>query len=125
MGLVRRLSFPFLLLVILAMPGRPIEAQTPQHGVTLTWTASTSPTVTGYNVYRSTVTGGPYTKLTATPVSATTYFDPTASLGGQTLFYVVTAVDSLGVESSNSNQAGPEVAIGNPNPPSGLAGAIK
>jgi fibronectin type 3 domain-containing protein len=68
--------------------------------VTLTWTASTS-TVSGYNVYRSTVSGGPYTKLTASPVAATTYVDSTVT-ASQTYYYVVTAVDSSGVESANS-----------------------
>ena len=70
------------------------------HSVTLTWTASTS-VVSGYNVYRSTVSGGPYTKLTATPVTATTYVDTTVQ-STQTYFYVVTAVDGSGVESAFS-----------------------
>jgi hypothetical protein len=74
--------------------------QTASHSVTLTWTASTS-TVSGYNVYRSTVSGGPYTKLTSTPVAAITYAD-TAVQSSQTYYYVVTSVDSGGVESANS-----------------------
>src|SRR5579862_2776984 len=74
--------------------------QTVSHAVTLTWTASTS-TVSGYNVYRSTVSGGPYTKLNSTPVAATTYSD-TSVQAAQTYFYVVTSVDSSGVESANS-----------------------
>jgi centrosomal CEP192-like protein/ASPM-SPD-2-Hydin domain-containing protein/Ig-like domain-containing protein/immunoglobulin I-set domain protein len=72
------------------------------HSVTLTWTASTS-TVTGYNVYRSTVSGGPYTKLNLTPVAATTYTDTTVQ-SGMTYFFVVTSVDSSGVESANSTE---------------------
>lgn len=70
------------------------------HSVTLTWTASTS-VVSGYNVYRSAVSGGPYTKLTSTLLVATTYVD-TAVLTGQTYFYVATSVDSSGVESADS-----------------------
>jgi hypothetical protein len=77
-------------------------AQAVAHSVTLTWTASTS-TVTGYNVYRSTVSGGPYTKLTATPVAATTYVD-TAVSATLTYYYVVTSVDSAGVESADSTE---------------------
>ncbi len=76
--------------------------QPTSHSVTLTWTASTS-TVSGYNVYRSTVSGGPYTKLTSTPVAATTYADTTVQ-AGQTYFYVVTSVDSSGVESAYSTE---------------------
>lgn len=74
--------------------------QVASHSVTLTWTASTS-TVTGYNVYRSTVSGGPYTKLNASVIPATTYVDNGVT-AGQTYFYVVTSVDTNGVESANS-----------------------
>jgi hypothetical protein len=70
------------------------------HSVTLTWTASTS-TVSGYNVYRSTVSGGPYTKLNSTLIAATTYVDSTVQ-ASTTYFYVVTSVDSSNVESANS-----------------------
>jgi hypothetical protein len=73
------------------------------HSVSVSWTASTSQNVT-YNVYRSTVSSGPYTKMTSQPVSATTYTDNTVQ-GGQVYFYVATAVDSSGNESVNSNQA--------------------
>jgi hypothetical protein len=76
--------------------------QTVSHSVALTWTASTS-TVSGYNVYRSTVSGGPYTKLNSTLVPATTYTDTTVQ-SGQTYFYVATAVDSSAVESADSTE---------------------
>ena len=45
-----------------------------QHVANLTWTASTS-TVAGYNVYRSKVSGGPYTKVNAALVTSVTYTD--------------------------------------------------
>jgi hypothetical protein len=73
------------------------------HSVTLTWTASTS-TVVGYNVYRSTVSGGPYTLITSSTVPGTTYTDNGVQ-AGVTYFYVVTAVDSNGNESAFSNEA--------------------
>ena len=73
------------------------------HLVDLSWTASTS-TVVGYNIYRGTVSGGPYVKLNATVVSGTSYTD-TGVAAGQLYYYVVTAVDSSGVESVYSNQA--------------------
>ena len=72
------------------------------HSVTLNWTASIS-TVTGYNVYRSTVSGGPYTKLNSTLVTTTQYTDSTVQ-AGQTYYYVITSVDSSNVESTYSNQ---------------------
>ena len=76
--------------------------QTVSHSVTLSWTASTS-SVMGYYVYRGTQTGGPYSKLNATPVSLTTYTDSPAQVG-QTYFYVATSVDSNNVESTFSNE---------------------
>ena len=42
------------------------------HYVSLTWTASVSTGVVGYKVYRATTSGGPYTLLNSTPVTATT-----------------------------------------------------
>jgi hypothetical protein len=72
------------------------------HSVALTWTPSTS-TVIGYNAYSSTVSGGPYTKLTSGPVAATSYTD-TAVQAGQTYYFVVTSVDSSNVESALSTE---------------------
>ena len=45
-----------------------------KHIVGLTWVASTS-TVIGYNVYRGTVAGGPFTKINSALVSGLTYSD--------------------------------------------------
>jgi fibronectin type 3 domain-containing protein len=79
-------------------------AQQVPETVGLAWTASTS-TVIGYNVYRGTVTGGPYTsKLTSSPVASTQFTD-TGVHSGQTYYYVVTSVDSSNVESVYSGQA--------------------
>jgi hypothetical protein len=72
------------------------------HSVTLTWTASTS-VVSGYNVYRSSVSGGPYTKLNSAPVAPTTYVDSTVQ-ASTTYFYVVTSVDASNVESAYSTE---------------------
>ena len=74
-----------------------------QHSVALTWTASTS-TISGYNVYRGAVSGGPYTKINSSPVAILTYSDSTV-LSGSTYYYVTTAVDSSGDESVYSNAA--------------------
>jgi len=74
------------------------------HLVDLSWTASTS-VVVGYNVYRGTTNSGPYTlKLNPSLVSGVTFTDTNVQ-SGQTYYYVVTAVDSNGVESVYSNQA--------------------
>lgn len=72
--------------------------------VALSWTASTSSGISGYNAYRSTTSGGPYTKLNSNLISSTNYSDLLA-LSGYTYYYVTTAVDSQGSESIYSNEA--------------------
>lgn len=74
----------------------------PQHSVDLSWNASAS-AVVGYNVYRGSQSGGPYAQINSALNASTTYTDATV-LGGQTYFYVVTAVDGNNVESPFSNQ---------------------
>jgi hypothetical protein len=73
-----------------------------QHSVALTWNASTS-TVAGYNVYRSTVSGCPYTKINSSLVAVLNYTDSTVQ-NATTYYYVTTAVDSGGNESAHSNE---------------------
>jgi len=73
-----------------------------QYSVALSWNASAK--ATGYNVYRGTMSGGPYSKINATLNPATSYTDASVQLG-QTYYYVTTAVDSEGGESAYSNQA--------------------
>lgn len=73
------------------------------HTVSLNWTASTTPGIS-YNLYRSVVAGGPYSKLNPSALSSTSYVDSTV-LAGQTYYYVTTAVDANNNESSNSNEA--------------------
>jgi Abnormal spindle-like microcephaly-assoc'd, ASPM-SPD-2-Hydin len=74
----------------------------PQHSVSLSWTDSGSGIV-GYNVYRGSVSGGPYAKITSALDSTAAYSD-TSVLAGQT-YYVTTAVDGSGMESAYSNEA--------------------
>lgn len=69
-----------------------LSAQSATRNVVLSWTASTSSGVTGYNVYRATATAGPFTLLTTAPVAATTYTD--SGTVGSTYTYQVTAVTS-------------------------------
>ena len=73
------------------------------HSTTLSWTSSTS-AVSGYNVYRSTVSGGSYTKVNSSLVGGVSYTDSTVQ-NGTTYFYVTTAVDVSGNESNFSNEA--------------------
>lgn len=68
------------------------------HSVTLSWTPT--PAASSYNIYRSTTSGGPYTKMgTSTEAK---YVD-TPVPGGALLYYVVTSV-SGGKESGYSSE---------------------
>lgn len=75
---------------------------TTQHSVDLSWSPSPS-TVVGYNLYRSTTSGGPYAKINSSLDPNMLYTDSTVQ-SGQTYYYVTTAVDAAGTESGYSNQ---------------------
>jgi hypothetical protein len=87
-----------------ASAGVTVIAQVEQHSVDLSWNASTSANIVGYNVYRGLVLSGPYSKInTGGPVASTLYSD-TSVASGMTYFYAATVVDSSGRESAHSNQ---------------------
>jgi len=71
------------------------------HSVVLSWVDASS-AVAGYNIYRAGTSGGPYSKINSTLNAMTTYTDSSVQ-AGQTYFYVVTAVDESGRESSDSS----------------------
>jgi hypothetical protein len=75
---------------------------TPIHSVSLSWTASTSPDVIGYNIYRGTASAGPYSKINSSLNAGTTYADNSVA-DGQTYYYVSTAVNSNNQESAYSS----------------------
>jgi hypothetical protein len=82
-----------------------VQVQQPANAVDLNWNPSTSPDITGYNVYRSTISGGPYSKInTGGLVGSTTYSD-TSVAAGTAYYYVTTSVNSSNQESGYSNQA--------------------
>jgi hypothetical protein len=73
------------------------------HSVDLSWNTG-SGTAVGYNVYRSTVSGGSYTQINNVLDAATTYID-TSVVAGATYFYATTEVNAQGQESTYSNVA--------------------
>ena len=75
---------------------------TPPHSVSLTWIPSSSLNVSYYNVYRGPVSGGPYV-LIKVGVTSTAYTDTNVQ-SGTTYFYVTTAVNSSGTQSSYSGE---------------------
>src|ERR1019366_580709 len=83
--------------------GLTVTPATQGSAVALSWTASIGQ-VAGYNAYRSTISGGPYTKLNSSLIATTSYTDQTVQ-SGYTYYYVTTAVDSQGMESVYSNEA--------------------
>jgi subtilisin family serine protease len=87
-------------------PGAPtgLAASGGNAQVTLAWNANTEPDLAGYNVYRSTTSGGPYAKINGALVGTNAYLD-TGVTNGTPYYYVVTAVDTAAQESGYSNQA--------------------
>jgi hypothetical protein len=73
-----------------------------EHSVALAWDASTS-SVVGYYVYRGSQPGGPYARLNSSATTSTSFSDSTVS-GGEVYYYVVTALNSSNIESTDSNQ---------------------
>ena len=73
-----------------------------QRRVVLQWRSSTS-SVSGYNIYRSTMSGGPYSRINASVNASTSFVDDSVQRG-RTYFYVIKAVNSKGWQSRYSNQ---------------------
>jgi fibronectin type 3 domain-containing protein len=69
--------------------------------VSLSWNASSSPNISGYNVYRRTGSSGSFVKINTALDALTSYNDVSVS-DGQTYYYETTAVNSSGEESSPS-----------------------
>jgi hypothetical protein len=72
--------------------------------VILSWGASPSSGVVGYNVYRGTTSGGESsTPLNSTPINGASYVDTNVT-AGVTYYYYATAVGSDGVQSAPSGE---------------------
>jgi hypothetical protein len=79
---------------------------TGSHDVILSWTASATSGVVGYNVYRGNTSGGENLSSPlngSTPINGITYTDATVTAGA-TYYYEVMAVGSDGVQSAASNE---------------------
>ena len=73
------------------------------HVVALSWTASTSSNVAGYDVFRGVSAGGPYTQLNSSLVPILSYTDNNVQ-PGQSYFYVTASVDTNNNQSVYSNE---------------------
>ncbi len=90
-----------------SMTGTGIAAA--QHTVDLTWNGSNG--AVGYNIYRGTVSGGPYSMVNSSLDGSTSYTDSSVT-SGDTYYYVATAVDDNANESGYSNET--QAVIPNP-----------
>jgi hypothetical protein len=88
--------------------GATVEREEGSYIVKLSWNASTSKNVVGYNVYRGKTSGGPYHRINTHLQKKTDFVDRRLN-DDETYYYVTTAVNSEGEESEYSNQA--EAAI--------------
>ena len=94
-----------------AQPSTTTEALTgtgtpaPTHTVNLSWTASTSSSISGYNIYRAVYSNsscGSFSKVNAVLNTGTLYTDSVV-VDGASYCYAATAVDSSNEESGYSN----------------------
>jgi Abnormal spindle-like microcephaly-assoc'd, ASPM-SPD-2-Hydin len=84
---------------VLSLSGTGTPA--PTYSVLLSWTASTSPSIAGYNIYRGTASAGPFARVNSSLNASTTYTDNSV-VDGQAYYYVTTAVNSNDQESAYS-----------------------
>jgi hypothetical protein len=77
-----------------------IIQSTPNHVVDLSWSASTSNDVSGYNVYRAPDRVN-WQRINTSVIAPTVYSDSTVA-NGSTYYYAATAVDINGNESAKS-----------------------
>lgn len=78
----------------------PTPSPTPSpaaHSISLSWLSSSSPNIIAYNIYRATVSHGPFTRVGNV---AGTSFTDSGVQSGQTYFYEVTAIDNTNTESA-------------------------
>lgn len=87
--------------------------------VSLSWTAADG-IPSSYNVKRSSTSAGPYTTIASVTVPTVTYEE--AILGGQTYYYVVSAVNVIG-EGADSAPIAVSPILAAPNAPTGLSTA--
>ncbi|WPV02132.1 cellulose binding domain-containing protein [Mucilaginibacter sp. cycad4] len=71
--------------------------------ITLDWNTSSGNTAQGYNVLRSTSSGGPYTSVASWTGNTTPQYIDVNVVNGQTYYYVVQAVNQAGT-SANSTE---------------------
>ena len=62
-------------------PTGALHAAASGNGAYLAWAPSPDPRLMGYHVYRSSAELGPYTRITTTPITTSSYYEPTGAAG--------------------------------------------
>ena len=87
-----------------------LTAYISENSVHLSWNANTEPDIAGYNIYKSDISGGPYTKINSELVEDTTYIDVAGTAND---FYCATAEIQACTESRLSDEADFTTGINN------------
>ena len=92
--------------------GTPTPTPTPSptaHSVAITWQSSPSTNLQGYKVYRSQISGGPYTPISSILPTSPEQFTDSSVVSGQDYFYVMTSIDVNGLESAPSAEVSAQI----------------
>ena len=82
---------------------RGLTATTNSSGIALDWADNSEPDLSGYEVYRSSTAGGPYSKINASRIGRSSYTDSSVS-ANTPYYYVVKAADKINQLSPASNE---------------------
>lgn len=107
---MKKLLFAAIAVLLMAAP---VPAQ--DTSVVLEWDAVTVSDLAGYNLYRGTISGGPYIRIGTVEAGTETYTD---NVVDGIWFYVATAFDNGGNESVYSNEC--TTTVDSPPPAPGL-----
>jgi fibronectin type 3 domain-containing protein len=82
------------------------------HDVMLSWTASATAGVMGYNVYRGTTTGGESsTPLNSAPICDSTFADENVTAGATYYYHVTAIAANTATQSAASNETAATVPL--------------
>jgi hypothetical protein len=95
-------------LTVIQLSGSGVHSAS--HSVSLTISIPTTSDVVGYNLYRASISGGPYAKLTHAMSKTASFTDETVQ-GGETYYYVATSVGSSNTESTTSNEVSATIPL--------------
>ena len=98
------------------LPAAPVglTAQSGISQVTLNWTPAGGDLAQGYNVLRSTTSGGPYTTIATWSANAFAGYTDTSVVNGTTYYYVVSANNQIGTGGNSAEVSATPTASGAP-----------